>query len=138
MTFKPMLFAAASASLAFAGPALAQPGAVNPMPGTAAQPTPAPDPARPNTVTTADSAGQNASATESNWIGVEVLDNKGHSVGRIERVVTGTQGGAPDQVALRVRGKTVVIPTATLTLKDGKAQSSLSLTQIEASTPDSL
>jgi hypothetical protein len=52
-------------------------------------------------------------------------------------VVTGTEVGAPDQVQLRVGGKTVVIPTATLTLSGGKATSTMTRTQIEASTPES-
>ncbi|MDB5433711.1 MAG: hypothetical protein JWP35_4827 [Caulobacter sp.] len=138
MTSPKILLLAAAAAFTLAGPmngaALAQ-EPVNPLPPTADQPTPAPDPSRATTTPPADSAGEPSSANESNWIGVMVIDSAGKKVGRIEKVVTGTEGGAPDQVQLRVRGKTVVIPTATLTLEGGNAVSTLPMSQIETSAP---
>ena len=141
MLSKTLLIGAAAAfALSAAAPAFAQnepsPGNT-PAPSTPGNPMPSPDSSRATNTPSADSAGTTSSATETNWIGVQVLDNKGKKVGRIERVITSAEGGAPDQVQLRVNGKTVVIPTATLTLSSGVARSSLGLTEIEASTPDS-
>lgn len=93
--------------------------------------TPAPPPAP---ATAAEDAAKPVSTTESGWIGSWVVDSKGSKVGKIERVTTDRDGNVTG-AEVRVDGRTVVVPTSTLSLKDGKATSTQTRSQIESTPP---